>query len=142
MPGGRPSKLTQARKAKLTKALKLGATYKDACAYAGIGFSTFRKWMIKGEGSTKGQYRELFDAVKKAEAEAVVGWLSKIEKAAKEGSWQAAAWKLERRYPEAWGRRSPLAVDKPDKGLSPVTPAQIAPEEFVPVVKGADGEES
>jgi hypothetical protein len=27
-----------------------------------------------------------------------------IDKAAGEGTWQAAAWKLERRYPESYGR--------------------------------------
>ncbi len=31
-------------------------------------------------------------------------WLAKIEKAASDGAWQAAAWKLERRYPHVYGR--------------------------------------
>ena len=33
-----------------------------------------------------------------------------IEMAASEGNWQAAAWKLERRYPETFGRRT-VTVD-------------------------------
>jgi hypothetical protein len=45
------------------------------------------------------------DAVKEAEGKATVGWLAKIEKAASEGNWTAAAWKLERRYPNDYGRR-------------------------------------
>ncbi len=31
--------------------------------------------------------------------------LAKIQKAAADGNWQAAAWWLERRYPADWGRR-------------------------------------
>ena len=33
-----------------------------------------------------------------------MGWLAKIEQAANQGHWQAAAWKLERRYPQEYGR--------------------------------------
>jgi hypothetical protein len=39
-----------------------------------------------------------------AEGRAAIGWLALIEQAAREGNWQAAAWKLERRYPETYGR--------------------------------------
>jgi hypothetical protein len=59
--------------------------------------STFYEWM-----NTKNEFS---DAVKKAEGQAAVGWLAKIEKAANEGEWQAAAWKLERRYPQSYGRK-------------------------------------
>lgn len=40
-----------------------------------------------------------------AEAIAVANKVALINKAAAEGSWQAAAWSLERRYPELYGRK-------------------------------------
>lgn len=74
----------------------MGATYELACQYANITYETFNQWM-KGKP-------EFSEAIKEAEGRAVVGWLAKIEKAANDGSWQAAAWKLERRYPSTYGR--------------------------------------
>ena len=38
-------------------------------------------------------------------ADASVGDLALITKAAQDGAWQAAAWKLERRNPSRWGRQ-------------------------------------
>src|SRR5262249_52190193 len=40
-----------------------------------------------------------------AEGKAVVRWLAQIEQAAREGAWQASAWRLERRYPQEYGRQ-------------------------------------
>lgn len=81
----------------------MGSTYEMACNFAGISYQTFRNWMMGGEKGT-GKYADLYQAVKQAEGRAAVGWLAKIEKAANEGHWQAAAWKLERRYPREYGR--------------------------------------
>jgi hypothetical protein len=93
----RTSKLTPERQAKVCQAIELGATYLHACNYAGISYETFRRWMRENVA--------FHDAVKESEGKATVGWLSKIEKAASEGNWTAAAWKLERRYPNDYGRR-------------------------------------
>jgi hypothetical protein len=48
---------------------------------------------------------EFYEATQKAESEGAMGWLAKIELAANDGNWQAAAWKLERRYPHDYGRQ-------------------------------------
>lgn len=93
---GRKSKYTPETIEKLTHALSMGATYELACAYAGISFDTFNDW--------RKEKVEFLEAIKEAEGRAVVGWLAKIEKAANDGNWQAAAWKLERRYPRDYGR--------------------------------------
>ena len=92
----RKSKYTPEVIEKLTQALAMGATYELACGYAGIAPSTFYDWIEKKP--------EFSETVKGAEGKAAVGWLAKIEKAANNGAWQAAAWKLERRYPEQYGR--------------------------------------
>jgi transposase len=92
----RPSKYTPEVVKRVTDAIKLGATYELAAAYAGIAESTFYDWQAKKP--------EFSEAVKSAEGTAAVGWLARIEQAASAGNWTAAAWKLERRYPEMYGR--------------------------------------
>jgi transposase len=92
---GRKSKYTSEVVDKLTDAIRTGATYDLACKYAGIAYETFRQWQAE-----KPAFSEV---IKAAEGEAAVGWLQKIERATVE-SWQAAAWKLERRYPQDYGK--------------------------------------
>jgi uncharacterized Fe-S cluster-containing radical SAM superfamily protein len=62
---GRPSKLTPEVQEKICNAIRAGNYYEAACAYAGIDYSTFRRWMIKGEKAKKGKYHEFCEAVKK-----------------------------------------------------------------------------
>lgn len=100
---GRPSKYTPETVDKILKALAVGAPYTHACNYAGIGFDAFNEWRAK--------YPEFSESIKEAEGRAVTGWLAKIEKAASDGNWQAAAWKLERRYPQEFGRQDKVTID-------------------------------
>jgi transposase len=95
---GRRSKYTPDVVQRVTEAIRLGATYEIACQYAGISHTLFHQWM-----NTKVEFLE---AVKESEGRGAVQWLAVIEKAAKEGTWQAAAWKLERRYNKDYGNRT------------------------------------
>ncbi|HXI16471.1 MAG TPA: hypothetical protein VNM48_08870 [Chloroflexota bacterium] len=90
------SKLTPEAQTRICEAITMGAIYEHAAAYGGITYETFRVWREKNPAFSL--------AVKDAEGRAVVGWLAKIEQAATDGAWQAAAWKLERRYPQDYGR--------------------------------------
>lgn len=102
-----PSKFTPETIAKLTQAIRLGATYDLAAKSAGISYDTFNNWKTGKtfpKGTTKEQKVQFIEAIEKAEGDAAVQWLTKIEKAANDGAWQAAAWKLERRYPRDYGR--------------------------------------
>lgn len=101
--GGRPTKYVPEIIEKVLNAIAVGAPFTHACNYAGISFETFNEW--------RKQYSEFSESVKEAEGKAVVGWLARIEQAAKDGNWTAAAWKLERRYPETFGRRDKVTVD-------------------------------
>ncbi len=94
---GRPSKYTPETIAKLTQAIRLGATYTLACHYAGISIETLAQWRAKKPGFS--------ETLKAAEGAAAFSWLTKIEEASAGGEWTAAAWKLERRYPRDYGRR-------------------------------------
>jgi hypothetical protein len=90
---------------KLEQALLLGATYELAARYAGISVSTFDRWRRQAEHARAGTpLAHLRDRLHQAEARAAIGWLAKIEQAANNGDWRAAAFKLERRYPYQWGR--------------------------------------
>lgn len=106
---GRRSKLTPERKQKLVDALKGGNYRQTAALYAGIGVSTFYRWLEIGEADLErdkqSPERELLEAVKEAEAQAEIAAIALISRAAADGSWQAAAWRLERKYPDRWGRR-------------------------------------
>ena len=101
---------------RVATAVRMGATREMAMLYGGASYDAYNKWMKLAREITTSPPEnrdltereslclELMDAVEKAEAEAVVGWLAKIEQAANAGTWQAAAWKLERRYPRTYGR--------------------------------------
>jgi transposase len=116
---GRPTKLTPETQARVCDALRLGATYELAAQYGGIAYNTFNEWRKRGESEldrmakarkntdarpSECPFVEFYEATKDAESTAAIGWLAKIEKAASDGAWQAAAWKLERRYPNDYGR--------------------------------------
>lgn len=98
---GRPSKHTPEREARLLEALRAGNTRKDASLYAGIDLHTFARWMNNATFAT---------AIEKAEADAVVRNVAQIAKAAQDGTWTAAAWWLERRRPEDYGRRDRVEI--------------------------------
>jgi hypothetical protein len=108
----RRSKLTPEVQQRICDAVVIGATYEHAAAYGGIAQSTLYEWL-----KAKPEFSE---ALKAAEARAVVGWLAKIEKAASDGTWQAAAWKLERRYPNVFGR-TVQQVEHSGPGAEPLT---------------------
>lgn len=93
----RPTKYNEDTAKKLCNAIRLGATYKLACDFAGISEDTFANW--------RKRYADFSERIKQAEGQGVIGWLAKIEEAANGGAWQAAAWKLERRYPQLYGRQ-------------------------------------
>lgn len=91
----RPTKMTPQVVDAIMTALRGGNTRMCAAEYAGIAYETFRRHfdadVIFG------------DAVKKAEAECEARCVAHVLKAAP-NTWQAAAWWLERRRKEVYGR--------------------------------------
>ena len=96
---GRPSKCTKEVQDRFLQAIRLGCPIKDACGCAWIAEPTYYRWMDHADIPEKKYqiYRDFREKVKEVEGEATRSWLAVIEKAAREGTWQAAAWKLERR---------------------------------------------
>jgi len=111
-----------ARKRKLTKELikeayKLvaaGNYDKDVYPILGIDKSTWYRWLSEGETAKSGLKKEFYDTIKKAEKDAIARNVALIQRAAQDGNWQAAAWWLERKYFEDWGRKDKvdLSADK------------------------------
>ena len=113
-----PTKLNYKVQEKIVQAIKAGNYIETAAAYAGINKSTLYDWLKRGEREkqrveknpryrirkSEKPYVEFSDAVEKALAEAEVRDVLLIGKAAEE-QWQAAAWRLERKFPDRWGRR-------------------------------------
>jgi hypothetical protein len=111
-----------ARKSKLTKELieqayklvSAGNYDKDVYPILGVEKTTWYRWLKEGETAKSGIKREFWNTIKKAEKDAVARNVALIQRAAQEGNWQAAAWWLERKYFEDWGRKDKvdLSADK------------------------------
>lgn len=101
---GRKTKLNQPLQERICQLISAGNYIKTACQAVGISEQTYINWMKWGEKSRKGVYFEFFESVKKAEAQSVARNVAVIQSAAKE-TWQAAAWWLERKHPQDWGKK-------------------------------------
>lgn len=119
MSPGRKSKATDARLTALLGALRAGNTRSAASAYAEVSRTTFYRWM---------EDVAIRDAVEKAEADAEVRFASQVAKAATNGTWQAAAWWLERRRPEAFALRSKVEMTGKDGGPIAHSDASALPD--------------
>lgn len=142
----RPVKLDEKRRERLLEALRAGNYMETACAYAGVGKSTFYNYLSQARDarSKEGDLTEheewlveLLDAVEKARADAEVRNVHLIQHAAQGGTWQAAAWFLERSMPGKWARREKVEMSGPEGG--PITLAGLA--ELMNVSRRDDSDE-
>jgi hypothetical protein len=101
---GRKSKLTEEIEKRTCNNNKLGLKYEQAALAAGTTERTLYNWKQRGEKAKSGKYFQFVQSLKKAGAEGEGVLLTRIQQEAKEGTWQAAAWILERRHPERWAR--------------------------------------
>lgn len=100
----RPTKLDQDASDRICTAIKGGNYIETAAAVAGIHKDTLYTWLKRGRNEDEGMFRDFVDAVDEALAVAEKNALKVIEDASAD-HWQAAAWRLERRFPERWGRK-------------------------------------
>lgn len=105
------AKLTEQLVAQMADLKSDGLSNKDICRAVGIHESTLYRW-LSGKGKL---HRALGESLKKAEAGYKRTLLSTIRDAAmkRNGQWTAAAWLLERRYPEEFAQG---ARDRAAKG--------------------------
>ena len=99
--GRKPLKLTEEMIERFIKAIRLGCPIKDACGCAGFSENWYYDQKNKAKKrpslAVSKRFEEFSQRIKEAEGQATQRWLAVIEKAAIAGTWQAAAWKLERR---------------------------------------------
>lgn len=84
---------------RIVQAVKLGATNEMAAKAGGISARTLRNWMADARrNGEKSPFHQLLLDVEAADGASGINALACIQKAAKEGKWQAAAWLLERKH--------------------------------------------
>lgn len=101
----------------IVQALGLGATMKQACAIAGVTYRTFLEWRHRAEAEEE-PYMTFFDQLGIAADKAIMRKLAVIDQAAQAGTWQAAAWWLERNFPDLYALRTKNEIT--GKGGEPV----------------------
>lgn len=119
---GRPLTLTDALAKELVGLLRLGLTQTDACLAVNLSRSTFYSWISRARDLsntdpdpsklTTEELRllDFLDAVTRARSRAKADAVAAIRDAY--GSdWRAAAWFLERSFPDEYGRRDTVAVE-------------------------------
>lgn len=94
---------------RLNQALSVGAYIEDACVFAGISSRQFRRWRELAEKDVE-PYASRWEEIAKSESQAIVRNLFNIQNSANNGSWQASAWILERKYPDKFGRKDSINV--------------------------------
>lgn len=133
---GRTSLLNATTKERIVSAVRSGAYLDDAASLAGVGRSTLFLWLAEGKNALEKRDNgeklsdrdvlclDFLDAVESARAEAQLRNVMIIQKAANEGTWQAAAWYLERTNPRKWGRHETVEIGIPEE--QQVEPSDIA----------------
>lgn len=91
---------------KLIDAVRRGNYVETACKMAGVSESSYYAWLQRAreEKDPPKALTDFLEAIKKAESEAEAEALQIIKDASRD-TWQAAAWYLERRSYNRWGRK-------------------------------------
>lgn len=101
-PGRRPV-LDEVKKKEILAILAQGCSRRRAAQYVGCSPSTIRRTALRDTAFA--------EAVARAESQSEITCLTNVRKAGKkEQYWRAAAWVLERRYPEEYALRKPGTV--------------------------------
>lgn len=99
MGRGRKTKCTKQTIERVAAGIRLGMTHELSAQYGGINRDTFYRWLkLAKQPDAAKCYSDFSDAIKAAEADNAARCLLAIDEAANDGSWQAAAWMLERRH--------------------------------------------
>ena len=122
---GRPTKRTPDRAEKILAALRQGTTIATAVRAAGLGLSAFKTWRASDATFAA--------AIKKAIAEGEAALIGIVQRATPK-HWQAAAWLLERRWPQRWARREPPPVE-PREEAAKYDLSRLTKEELETIVE-------
>jgi hypothetical protein len=82
-----------------------------AAAAAGIAKATLLDWLKEGQRGKSPELAKFAEDMHEAQGQAEAIAVLSIQNAAANGSWQAAAWWLERKYTSRFGRKDSLDVN-------------------------------
>lgn len=114
---------TVSKKARFIEALREGNYLCAAAKVAGIHRSTYNDWFAADP--------EFRSACKTASAEAETKMVAIVMSAATAGTWQAAAWFLERKHAQRWGKKQPDVVVQQHQAVGPALPLDSIEREQV-----------
>jgi len=116
-----------------------GLSNKDICAAVGISETTLYRWL--DEPKTK-LHRALCESLKKAESDYKETLLNTIRDAAlaKNSYWTAAAWLLERKYPEEYGQNRKTESDRAESIPQIVLGVNVGVAQGDAAEAGSDGD--
>ena len=125
----RKTKLTPEVQELIVDGINAGLTFGLTCARAGVHPATFYRWLEKGEAAKSGVFSEFCDTVSRAKADSALRLVSQITLQAPT-DWRAAAFLLERRFPDDYGKRTevtgkdggPVKVDAKTQHVFQPTP--------------------
>lgn len=107
---GRPSVFTEPIKKVLLESVQAGQSFAQACRRARIDPSTLSHWAAEvDEIGEKSKYFQFINDLMQAEATGQLALILTVKSATK-ADWKAAAWLLERKWPDEYGRKDGLAL--------------------------------
>lgn len=112
---GRHTKLTQEVQETICVYIRSGAYDWVAAEAAGISSSTFYRWMQEGERRSSGKYRDFYEAVRQARAQARVAAEIEVRRE-QPARWLTKGPGRDRPGEPGWGDR-PLPDDAPDGSI-------------------------
>jgi transposase len=108
---GRPTKLDDLTAKRICDAVATGNTRRCAATAAGVSYATIKHWLQRGRAGEE-PFAAFLARLEKADAEAEARAVKVIVDAAQAGTWQAAAWWLERRRSDRWARRETTGAEE------------------------------
>lgn len=123
-------KLTPELIGKIARDVGEGNYINTVCQAYGISKTTYYDWRKKGQAGRSKLHKEFYEATEKAVALSEQRYVGVIKDAARDGTWTAAAWWLERRYPERWGKRDKVDVTSGGKPLQTLDLKSLSDEEI------------
>lgn len=107
---GRPTKLTKEIQNTIVRHVKAGNYLETAAAAAGINKSTLYDWLKRGANEPDSIFSEFSNAVDMAMAQSEIEMIKRLRKH-EATSGAPIQWRLERRFPDRWGRKEKITAD-------------------------------
>lgn len=116
----------------IVERVRTGIPPESAAEATGVDGSTYYRWMAEGEDryeagklvKARSPYREFREAITRARAEAEAIHVAHVASASSK-DWRAAAFLLERSYPQRWRKRDTVYQAGPGEGDPSVPPARV-----------------